>query len=115
MNRIRLSKQTKLLNSKEFFSVFKAKKIIKSNGILLFSRPNQLGFPRIGLAISKKYINRAHDRNTIKRHARETFRILQHNLLNLDFVLTIYSKKILYLKHNNLNEEFKKLWKQHEY
>lgn len=110
MNRRNFPKKVRLLKANEFTSVFRCSKYIKVTGITLFSCPNQLGYPRIGLSISKKYIKYAHERNRIKRYARETFRIHQHNLLTLDFVLTVHSKHILYLKENNLIKEMEKLW-----
>lgn len=86
---------------------------IKSTVFTLLSRSNQLKFPRIGLVIPKKYIKYSHERNWIKRHARETFRIYQHSLLFLDFVLIVHSKKVLYLENKILIKELQKLWKNH--
>lgn len=34
----------------------------------------------------------------------------QHNLSNLDFILTIYSKDVLCLNNHNLNTALKQLW-----
>lgn len=48
---------------------------------------NQLDHPRLGLAIAKKVIKRAVDRNTLKRLARESFRLRQHSLTALDIVV----------------------------
>jgi len=48
---------------------------------------NQLQQPRLGLAIAKKQINRAVARNLIKRTIRESFRLRQHQLDNLDIVV----------------------------
>lgn len=48
---------------------------------------NQLEHPRLGLAIAKKVIKRAVDRNTLKRLARESFRLRQHTLTALDIVV----------------------------
>lgn len=110
MNRRCFPKKIRLLNLNEFICVFKQARYIKFTGFTLFNRFNQLGYPRIGLAISKKYVKRAHERNRIKRYARETFRINQHNLLTADFVLTINSKNVLYLKNHNLIKEFERLW-----
>lgn len=110
MNQWCFPKKIRLLNLKEFILVFQHAKCIRINGMSLFNCPNQLEYPRLGLAISKKYIKCAHERNRIKRCARETFRMNQHNLSDLDFVLTVNSKSILYLKNDILIKEFEKLW-----
>ncbi|URJ29775.1 ribonuclease P protein component [Blochmannia endosymbiont of Camponotus sp.] len=115
MNRKFLPKRARLLTVNEFVFVFKNPERIKTTGITLFSRPNQLGYPRIGLAVSKKYVKHAYERNRIKRHMRETFRINQHNLLSKDFVLTINSKEIIRFKNNALIKELEKLWYHHLY
>lgn len=103
-------KKKRLLRFNEFVFVFKKSNCVKVIGMTVFSRLNNLGYPRIGLAISKKYVKRAHERNRIKRYARETFRVYQNNLLNLDFVLTVHSKDTFYLEGKNLIREFEKLW-----
>jgi len=41
----------------------------------------------LGLAIAKKQIRRAHERNRIKRIAREAFRVRAENLPEVDLVL----------------------------
>jgi ribonuclease P protein component len=48
---------------------------------------NTLSGPRLGLAIAKKNIRKAVARNRIKRVARESFRLRQYHLSNLDFVV----------------------------
>lgn len=111
MNGKHFPKKMRLLHLNEFaFVLRKSKFVVRCNGIASFSYLNQLEYPRIGLSISKKYVKYAHERNRIKRYARETFRMNQHNLLHLDFVLTVYSTAVLYLNNNNLIKEFEKLW-----
>lgn len=113
MNRNFLSKKTRLLNSNEFKFVFQKSIRIKITGIILFSRINKFTYPRIGLAIAKKYIKHSHERNRIKRYMRETFRINQHYLSPSDFILSLYSKEILNLKNSLLIKELQKLWRHH--
>ena len=67
-------KTQRLLTKKDYNHVFEqAKKLVTSEFIILF-RENNLGYARLGLAISKKMIAKAHDRNRIKRLIRENFR-----------------------------------------
>lgn len=113
-NRDFLSKKNRLLKLSDFVFVFKHSKRVTESGIMLYSRANDLGYPRIGLAISKRYVKRAHDRNRIKRYVRETFRVRKNNLLNLDFVCVVCSKEILHLNKDSLIRELKKLWYLHQ-
>ena len=53
----------------------------------LLAIPNHCSRPRLGLAIAKKRIKKATARNRIKRLARETFRLKQHQLPAIDIVV----------------------------
>lgn len=48
---------------------------------------NGLGFPRIGLAVSKRVSKRAVERNRIKRIVRESFRHHLHELGAIDYIV----------------------------
>lgn len=68
------SKAQRLLTKSEYDLVFKeSSKIVSSEFVLLYKQ-NSVGQARLGLAISKKSVSRACDRNYIKRILRETFR-----------------------------------------
>lgn len=53
----------------------------------ILARPSVETHARLGLAISKKRIRLAVVRNRIKRIVRESFRLRQHRLKGLDFVV----------------------------
>ncbi len=53
----------------------------------ILSRSNQLGWARVGLAVSRKVSPRAVVRNRIKRMVRESFRQHQDQLGGLDLVV----------------------------
>jgi ribonuclease P protein component len=53
----------------------------------LLAIKNDFDHPRLGLAIAKKNIKKAVNRNMIKRAVRENFRIQQENLGNIDIVV----------------------------
>lgn len=67
----------RLLKKTEYDHVFhQAKKMVSPHFIFLY-RDNVIGHARLGLALSKKNIAKAHDRTRIKRLIRETFRVKQ--------------------------------------
>jgi len=103
-------KQLRLSSSINFQNVFR-KPAKKKNTleISILGRFNLLGYPRLGLSISRKNIKHAHNRNLIKRLVRETFRLLQYKLLSMDFVV-IAKKNILYLNNKKIIDMLNSLW-----
>lgn len=71
-------KRARLLRPAEFKNVFADPVRVSRNGVVVLGCRNELGFARLGLAVAKRHLRRAHERNRIKRLARETFR--QHAL-----------------------------------
>ncbi|CAJ0990714.1 Ribonuclease P protein component [Pantoea sp. Nvir] len=71
-----------------------------------------MGHPRIGFTVAKRHVKRAHERNRIKRLTRESFRLHQHELPAMDFVV-IVKKGITNIDNRNLKEALEKLWRRH--
>lgn len=63
-----------------------AQKISHGSYLILY-RANSLNNPRLGLIVAKKNIKHANQRNQFKRIIRESFRINQHNLPNVDIIV----------------------------
>jgi ribonuclease P protein component len=79
------SKSKRLLEKKDYDLVFsQSNKLANSEFIILYCK-NDSGHARLGLAISKKMVSKAHDRNRLKRIVRETFRTT--NLPEIDIVV----------------------------
>lgn len=82
------TKSMRLLNSKDFQTVFDNAPLRTSHQHFLFlARINSLDSPRLGLVIAKKHIRHAVDRNRMKRLIRETFRSKQQQLKGLDVIV----------------------------
>lgn len=103
------TKRSRLLKSINFKYVFKKYYIQKSVEFIILGRPNLLGYPRLGISIARKNIKYAYKRNTIKRLIRETFRLLQHKLTSMDFIV-IVKKNIIFLKNQNIINILENLW-----
>lgn len=81
------SRQFRLGKAADFKHVFESAEKSADSYLTVLARPNPLGHARLGLAISKKTVRNAADRNRIKRLIRESFRLRRHGLGNLDIVV----------------------------
>jgi len=78
----------RLLHSKDFQKVFNQVDCKSADRYLvLLAHRNNLGYSRLGMAIAKKKIRKAVQRNRIKRLVRETFRLHKNHCLGLDIVV----------------------------
>jgi len=77
----------RLLQPAEFKCVFAKPERSTDKYFTVLAIQTDLSHPRLGLAIAKKSVRRAVDRNRIKRSARESFRLQQHEIGSLDFVV----------------------------
>ena len=87
MNETGFSRRLRLVCPADFKRVFQ--QACKSSGseFTVLAIANQRDHPRLGLAIAKKHIRRAVDRNRIKRLIRESFRHNPILLSGLDIVV----------------------------
>lgn len=100
----------RLTESGHFQSVFdNAEFKVSSKHVLFLSRNNRHSKPRLGLVIAKKNVKLATQRNRIKRVVRESFRLSQHSLPNLDVVVLV-RKGIDRLDNEALFTLFNRLW-----
>ncbi len=77
--RARLQKHAKLLKAVEFDRVFDKSVRSSDRYFTVLARPNELNYPRLGLAISKRRVRFAVGRNRLKRLVRENFRLTEQN------------------------------------
>ena len=83
----RFSRRARLLKPGEFEAAFKRGTRHTERWLTAVSVANQTGAPRLGLAIAKKVLPLAVQRNRLKRKIRESFRNHQDRLLPLDTVI----------------------------
>ena len=63
----------------EFKHVYAGDARRRAGPLLVWARPNDLGHPRLGLAIGRR-VGGAVRRNRLKRQLREAFRLMQHDI-----------------------------------
>ena len=78
----------RLTHARQFAGVYGAKVQRAAGPLVIFSRPNDLPHPRLGLSVGRRAGN-AVTRNRVKRLLREAFRHLQHELPPLDLVINV--------------------------
>ena len=76
----------RLLEKKDFQAVFDNANRFGNKCFTVLARENEYNSARLGLAISKKCAKNAVDRNRLKRLFRESFRLHQNKLPNVDMV-----------------------------
>ena len=77
---------------------------------MLLYTSNRKSHPRLGLAISKKIIRKAVDRNRVKRMIRESFRLNQQQLGCFDIVV-LAKRDTVKLLLGGKNKNQSGLWK----
>jgi ribonuclease P protein component len=99
----------RLKKAAEFKAVFANPVKSSDRYFTLLATCNAHGHPRIGLAIAKKMVRRAVDRNAIKRTVRESFRLQQDMITDLDIVV-LAKKDVLGAKPALLMDSLQKHW-----
>ncbi|KAE8176090.1 MULTISPECIES: ribonuclease P protein component [Photobacterium] len=109
MNKFAFSRELRLLTPEHYKTVFQQAHRAGSPHLTILARSNELDHPRLGLAVPKKQIKTAVDRNRFKRVVRESFRLKQHQLPACDFVV-IAKKSANGLSNEELFTLLDKLW-----
>lgn len=114
--RFAFTRQQRLLTPAQFAAVFSYKKQLRSfdDSLTLLAAPNTVGYPRLGLAIAKKQVRRAVDRNRCKRIIRESFRHIASDLPAIDIIVLARSELVRTDKrqlHDKLTRHWQRLAK----
>lgn len=83
----RFERSARLLRPEEFKRVFEQPQRLSSRNLMVYARVNGMGYARLGLAISKKAVPRAVDRNRVKRVTRASFRLSKLRARGWDIIV----------------------------
>jgi ribonuclease P protein component len=87
-------RDARLVEKADFDRVFADNQRARTDFLLVMARPNQVGYPRLGMVIAKRLLARAVDRNRVKRCVRESFRHSLPQLPPCDFVVRLIAKPV---------------------
>ena len=79
------TRQQKLVDAAQYRRVFESNDRVGDRFWTILYRENQADFARLGMAVAKKRVRRAVDRNRLKRLVRESFR--HEDLPSVDIVV----------------------------
>lgn len=88
----RFQSDNRLKRPEEYKQVFSSKRRSSDKSFLFLAKINGFDFARLGLAVPKKYIRSAVERNRLKRIIRESFRLKQDKLKGNDIVVVVRNK-----------------------
>lgn len=109
-DRLLFGKSSRLLNAADYQAIFDdVHWKVSINEILFLSRRNGLDHPRLGLVIAKKNVRHSVQRNRVKRIIRESFRLCQHDLPAVDFIV-LARPGLDKISNADLHNEMTKLW-----
>ena len=106
-------KGARLITSEQFKRVFELPLKFHTQTFSILARRNEADTARLGLAISKKAVRTAVQRNRLKRLARESFRVGRTSLRGLDIVV-LGRRGMADLENRKLFDLLEKAWKKLE-
>lgn len=101
-------RDARLVHKADFDRVFADNQRARTSYVMVMARPNQVGYPRLGMVIAKRLLARAVDRNRVKRCVRESFRQVLPELPACDFVVRLITKPIPGDEARDLSRTFKR-------
>jgi ribonuclease P protein component len=104
------ARRERLLQSRDFVNVFNDTQCKSSDSYwTVLAVANHRPYPRLGLAITKKKIRKASDRNRLKRIVRESFRHHKETLQGLDIVVLCQQRAVAKTGENKSKSESNKV------
>jgi ribonuclease P protein component len=85
--RLRFPRSARLLTGRDYQRVMRGGARVHTANLMLVVASGVGTQARLGLAVSRRRVRLAHERNRIKRVARETFRLNHHDMPAMDVVV----------------------------
>ncbi|GHE96293.1 ribonuclease P protein component [Thalassotalea profundi] len=107
----KFNRESRLLTPDHFKAVFSNATRFSSKHFTILITKNTDNNNRLGLAIAKKRVKLAVQRNRIKRLTRESFRLNQTTIPHIDIVVMVKSG-IDKLENHEINHQLDKIWQK---
>jgi ribonuclease P protein component len=101
-------RDARLVDKADFDRIFADNQRARTDYVIVMARPNQVGYPRLGMIIAKRLLARAVDRNRVKRCVRESFRLALSELPACDFLVRLIAKPVPGDEARDLSRTFKR-------
>jgi len=101
----------RMITASDYRQVFSKPKRVSTPNLLFLFNSNQQPTSRLGLAIAKKQLPLAVDRNRVKRLIRESFRTKRTEISSLDIVV-MARKSLLNMDNTEIRLQLDQLWRQ---
>ena len=112
MNANSFARCVRLTSKEDFKHVFDhVEGRVSDKVFLILTSRNILTKSRLGLIVAKKHVNKATDRNRVKRYIRESFRLRQHELGFQD-IIVLARKGVLEKSDSEMYSLLHSMWNQ---
>lgn len=109
--RLTLPAQLRLRRKSDFDAAYARGRRLSDGFFTVIATANELGAPRLGLAVAVRAAGGAVARNRFRRIIRESFRLHQHTLPALDLVVGV-RPKVREVPASALRESLAALWRK---
>ncbi len=89
---VNFSRANRLKTKREFQFVFDQPRKVTHKYFLALFKSSRVEHPKLGIMVNKRFLKRAVDRNRLKRVIRESFRLYQTELKELDIIILLRSE-----------------------
>lgn len=84
-----LPRNHRIIRERDFALIGRSRPIASHGGFTMKAIPNQLGYPRFAVVISKKVYKKATDRNRLRRRLSPLLKHLSPQVGSRDFLITV--------------------------
>jgi ribonuclease P protein component len=101
--------KSRRLDEAHVAAAFRSKPVARSRFFLVYRRGNGQSYARLGMAVPKRLLARAVDRNRVKRLVRERFRLVQADIAGHDWMVRLVKAPVV---RTEVSDDIKTLFRK---